>query len=118
MIHILLIAIGGFLGSICRFIATTFIKRKFSYSFPVGTFFVNLIGSFLLGFLYGVNSNIEVIFLIGTGFLGAFTTFSTFKLETIQLVESRRRITSFIYLSLTYIGGIFFAFVGFLLGSI
>lgn len=113
MIHILFIAIGGFFGAISRYLCSNLIKKKIMTRFPLGTLFVNLIGSFLLGFLYGITNEINPKLLLGTGFLGAFTTFSTFNLETMQLVESKQRFTAFIYLALTYVGGIVFAFIGF-----
>ena len=118
MIHILFIATGGFIGAICRYWFTILIKRKNRYRFPLGTLLVNLIGSFLLGFLYGFTNDNNVRLLLGTGFLGAFTTFSTVNLETMQLLESKERFTAFIYLALTYIGGIVFAFAGFMVGKI
>ena len=118
MIHIVFIAIGGFSGAVCRYMITKLLNKKNRYRFPLGTLTVNIIGSFLLGFLYGFTNNMEVMLLAGTGFLGAFTTFSTFNLETIQLIESNEKFIAFIYLALTYVGGIIVAFVGFFIGNI
>ena len=118
MIPISFIATGGFIGAICRYWLANLIKKKNRYRLPLGTLLVNLIGSFLLGFLYGFTNDNDIRLLLGIGFLGAFTTFSTFNLETMQLLEGRERLTAFIYLALTYIGGIVFAFAGFMIGKI
>ncbi len=116
MMNILFIAFGGFIGAICRYAVTNFVKKGSTSHFPLGTFLVNITGSFLLGFLYGADVHPKLYSLLGTGFLGAFTTFSTFNLETVQLFGTRKKWLAFSYVALTYIGGILFAFFGFLSG--
>ncbi|MDR7250748.1 fluoride efflux transporter CrcB [Bacillus sp. NMCN6] len=113
----LLIAIGGFLGAISRFTLSTWIHKKFSSNFPLGTLFVNLTGSFLLGWMVGKGLHSELYAFLGIGFMGAFTTFSTFKLENIQLREKRNYSVLFYYLVSSYVGGIILAFIGVLIGS-
>lgn len=117
MIHILFVVIGGFFGAICRYSFTKLFNAKYTSKFPIATFIVNLLGSFLLGFVLGNVENINVHLFVGTGFLGAFTTFSTFNLEAIQLFERKEKILAIMYICLTYLGGIIFAFSGFLLGK-
>ena len=92
MLQILAIAGGGALGSLARFWVSTGIYQLFGRSFPWGTLVVNVSGSFVMGFLF-------VLFLerlaaapewraaVLVGFLGAFTTFSTFSIETLNLME-------------------------------
>jgi fluoride exporter len=117
ILNIALVAIGGFLGAISRFGISYWYKKRFSTSFPFATLFVNLLGAFLLGFLIGKGMDQHWQLLLGTGFMGAFTTFSTFKLENIQLfVHGKRKILG-LYLGVSYTFGILLAFFGMRLGG-
>jgi fluoride exporter len=108
---ILFIALGGSLGAILRYV----ISQKFNnLRYPIGTFLVNMIGSFLLGFLFFHGASDTMYAFLGTGFCGAFTTFSTFKLESFHLFTSKRKWISFLYLIVSYLGGIFMALLGYL----
>ena len=81
---VLFVGLGGFLGAISRF----YISSKLNpINFPLGTFVVNIIGSFLIGFLIGFLEDSQLKPLIITGFFGALTTFSTFSLETVLLFQ-------------------------------
>lgn len=110
---LLYIVMGGFVGAILRFA----ISKKINLSLPYGTFLVNMIGSFLLGYLFYHGMSETVYAFLGSGFCGAFTTFSTFKLEAFQLNASKGKIVSLTYLLLSYLGGILFAFFGFLFAN-
>ncbi|KKE80053.1 MULTISPECIES: fluoride efflux transporter FluC [Bacillaceae] len=117
MIDLFLVATGGFLGAISRSI----ISKKLNNKFPLiylGTFVVNILGSLLLGFLVNIHLYTSVNLFIGIGFLGSFTTFSTFKVENITLIQSKQNKQFLIYLFLTYIIGILFAFIGFWIARI
>jgi CrcB protein len=89
----LLVGIGGFLGANARFVLARWIGLAVDTRFPLGTFAVNVSGSFALGLLGTlvaervVPNSDAARFAIGVGFLGAFTTFSTFELETHALFE-------------------------------
>ncbi len=91
MSKLIIIGVGGFLGAISRFLVAGWVQDlSRSVHFPYGTLAVNVIGSFFLGFLvrYAFLDNIfspEVRLLLFIGFLGAFTTFSTFSIETFNL---------------------------------
>lgn len=118
MFNVILVAIGGFLGAICRYFTASYIKKKIPSRIPAGTLAVNLIGSFILGLLLGMNIGGEVFLFLGVGFMGAFTTFSTFKLETIELMEDQKKKSAILYMLFTYTGGILLAFAGLILGRI
>lgn len=91
----LALAAGGGLGASLRYALATWVDHRFAASFPWGTLSVNFVGSFAIGLLItmmdqrGLTSPALRMFLI-PGLLGAFTTFSTFSLETLQLIESGR----------------------------
>ncbi|MED4865962.1 fluoride efflux transporter CrcB [Heyndrickxia faecalis] len=111
------IAIGAFFGAVSRFSLSQWINRLFPAKFPLATFFINLSGSFMLGLLFGARAGSSWRLLLGTGFLGAFTTFSTFKLENIQLQADKKYHILVPYLVLSYLFGIALAFSGILLGK-
>lgn len=116
MIDLFFVAVGGFLGAISRFIVSNKLNNKFPFKY-LGTFFVNIIGSLLLGFLVNIHLSTTINLLIGIGFLGAFTTFSTFKAENMTLLQANEYKQFMIYIFLTYTIGIVFAFSGFWLAS-
>ncbi|MEI6699851.1 fluoride efflux transporter CrcB [Mycolicibacterium sp.] len=84
-----MLAVGG-LGAVSRFMVDRAVSRRTKVIFPFGTLVVNISGAVLLGFLAGLVLRHEVAMLAGTAFLGAYTTFSTWMLETQRLTEERR----------------------------
>lgn len=114
----MMVAIGGFFGAISRFGISRLFKKYDHSDFPYATLFVNLVGSFLLGYVIGSDIVETGILLLGTGFLGSFTTFSTFKLETIQLHADKKWKPLITYLLISYTVGILFAFIGMALGKV
>ena len=104
------VGIGGILGAILRFLITYWFNTFGSY-FPIGILFVNILGCFLLGYLQGLASVHEipdwVVTGLGTGLIGAFTTFSTFSMEVIYLFRTGRNLIFDIFISsASSIGGI------------
>ncbi|ABN61656.1 fluoride efflux transporter CrcB [Shewanella baltica] len=91
MNNLLLVALGGSIGAVFRYLISIFMIQVFGSSFPFGTLLVNVLGSFLMGVIYalGQMSHISPEFkaLIGIGLLGALTTFSTFSNETLLLLQ-------------------------------
>jgi len=84
------IGFGGFLGAISRFLLATFVQRQFSVLFPIGTLSVNILGSFIIGFMAMFFQNMiepQYKAFVMTGFLGALTTFSTFSLENVNMLQ-------------------------------
>lgn len=118
VLNITLVAIGGFFGAISRFGISGWVKRKQTSLFPIGTLLINLIGSFLLGLIIGSNLANTWRLLLGTGFMGAFTTFSTFKLENIQLFANKKWNLAIPYLLISYTFGILLAFFGMRIGVV
>ena len=87
------VALGGALGACSRYWVSAWVYERYASSFPWGTLAVNVVGSFLFGVLYILIFSLEAMkeplrLLVLVGFLGAFTTFSTFSFETIRLLES------------------------------
>lgn len=85
----LLVFAGGAVGAVTRYAADRAISVRHDMLFPWGTFVVNVLGSLVLGFLVGVGSHLAPwqSALLGAGFCGALTTFSTFSYETVRLLE-------------------------------
>lgn len=111
----LLILIGGFFGAILRYIISLSI-HPLSNGFPIQTFLINIIGCFFLGFflpMAKVKLKPEYTLLIGTGFTGAFTTFSTFSLENVILMDEKKLIVSLVYIISSLVVGISLAYLGF-----
>lgn len=117
----LLVGIGGILGAIVRFLLGKWITNKTSVVFPFGTWIINITGSFLLGILAVFHLNHAIPdwlwFFFGIGFLGAYTTFSTFGVETMQLLQKKDLQNAVIYVTTSVILGIIFAWIGGLIGS-
>ncbi|RPA32717.1 fluoride efflux transporter CrcB [Shewanella frigidimarina] len=91
MTNVLLVALGGSIGAVLRYLLSIFMIQVFGTSFPFGTLLVNLLGSFLMGAVYALGQlsqiSPEIKALIGIGLLGALTTFSTFSNETLLLLQ-------------------------------
>jgi CrcB protein len=85
--------VGG-IGSVLRFVIDRAVARRVARAFPFGTLAVNISGAFLLGFLGGLALSKDAALLVGTGFVGAYTTFSTWMLETQRLGEERQTWTA------------------------
>ena len=92
MTQLLAIAAGGSIGAVLRYLASSGVHLWLGRGFPYGTLLVNVLGSFIMGLLYelflqriSVSDEIRALLLVGV--LGAFTTFSTFSMETISLIE-------------------------------
>jgi CrcB protein len=114
---ILLVAICGACGAAARYLINISPLAGWFEKFPFPTFFINVVGSFFIGFSFALfadklapHENLRLA--ITVGFLGAFTTFSTFELEIFELVRARYLATAFLYLFLSVAIG----FVGVLAG--
>ncbi|MGE4268386.1 MAG: fluoride efflux transporter CrcB [Deferribacterales bacterium] len=117
---ILLIGIGGFLGAIARFYTTKWTNSLITDRIPFGTVVVNVIGSFILGLVVVLSveklvASEDLRLFIGVGMLGAFTTFSTFSVETVYLLEDGAIIPAFVYIACNLFLSLLAAYGGVLL---
>ena len=118
MIKLVLIAgMGGFLGTISRFLASRYIQTLFLSAFPFGTFIVNITGCLLIGMIYGVSQkgnllNPEWILFLTVGFCGGFTTFSTFAKENLALLRDGNFFHFALYTGLSIFLGLMATFLG------
>jgi CrcB protein len=115
--RILAIAVGGACGAVARYMVNISPLQNLFKPFPFPTFFINITGSFLIGFLLifltdriQISENLR--FAVMVGFLGAYTTFSTFELEIWGLIKENHFVTAFLYLFLSVLIG----FIGVVLG--
>lgn len=116
MLNYVMVLIGGSLGAVSRYAISSLIKRLFSTEFPVSTLFINLTGSFFIGLLMAAHPGDFNQLLLGTGFMGGFTTFSTFQLENITLFQKKNYITLMLYILSSCIFCILLALLGLHLG--
>jgi fluoride exporter len=121
MFHILLVAVGGAVGSVARYLVGLGMTRLMGMSFPWGTLTVNIVGSFAIGILTELvarrfDASAELRLLLVVGFLGGFTTFSSFSLDTMALVERGASVSAFAYVGASLVLALGAAFGGLLLG--
>ena len=111
------VIVGGAVGATARYLIGLSPLGTATAKFPLATFVINLLGSFLIGFLAIIladkfESNEALRLLLIVGFLGAFTTFSAFEMELYSLIRGGEYVTGFLYLFLS----VFLGFVGVVLG--
>jgi CrcB protein len=119
LIKYLMVGVGGFLGSVLRFWLGSFIGGRLGARFPYGTFVINVTGSFLIGMIVTVlaakahwSPNWRYLILIG--FIGGYTTFSTFEFETLRLAQDGQMLMAILNVTLSVVVG----FVGVWAGAI
>jgi len=122
MTTLLLVALGSALGAPARYLLDRFIQGPHQRVLPWGTWAVNITGSLLLGLLFGLASRTgldqRVLVAVGTGFLGSYTTFSTFTWETVRLIEDRAYLAALANLTFSLAGGLAAVCAGVALGML
>lgn len=116
MSEYIMVLVGGSCGAVCRFAVSSLIKRVISSEFPIATLLINMIGSFLIGILTAAHPGNFNQLLLGTGFMGGFTTFSTFQYENISLFQKKNYITLSVYVICSFALCILLAIAGLRLG--
>ena len=112
MTEYLIVGAGGAIGSVVRYILGKKISAKSLLKFPLGTFIINISGAVLLGAASSVSTTGDLYLLFAVGFLGAYTTFSTFMYEGFDLLKNKKKLNAAIYI----IGSLVLGFAGFMAG--
>src|SRR5688572_22427023 len=123
MSKLLFIGLAGFFGTLGRYWVSGIVARRYGETFPAGTLVVNLFGCFLVGLLFYllqerflVSQTVGTVILIG--FLGGFTTFSSFGLQTFTLLQERELGLAFLNLGIANAGGLLLVWAGYTLGKV
>ncbi|MFG3698116.1 fluoride efflux transporter CrcB [Micromonospora sp. NPDC047620] len=111
----LLVALGAALGAPLRYLTDRAVQARFGTGFPWGTLTVNVLGSLLLGTVTGLPADPALTALVGTGFCGALTTWSTLSYETLRLARAGRRHAALANVALSVAAGLAAATAGYAL---
>ncbi len=115
--NLLLVGTGGAVGSMARYGVGYLLSRNGHFTFPLGTFLVNILGSLLIGVLFGMVGRNQWLqdggmLLLASGFCGGFTTFSTFALDNADLMQKGQSITAFVYMAASLLAGLLLCRLG------
>ena len=111
------IVLGGALGAMARYYVTQTIQARWSRAFPLATFVINIVGAFCLGLVVMSTKHPAwlhtwIVSTVGTGFLGAFTTFSTYMVESLTLLHVKKIGMMFAYMVSSLVIGLLLAYLG------
>jgi CrcB protein len=117
---LLLIGLGGGIGSMFRYLTAFFVHKHYAGIFPLATLLINVIGCFIIGLIVGGMERHQLThpdlkFLFITGFCGGYTTFSAFAYENISLFQSNHSYLAFLYIGLSVFAGLSATWAGMLI---
>jgi fluoride exporter len=122
LLKYLVVGIGGFLGAIARYALGIYIAGRYGVRFPYGTFVINISGSFLIGLimvlLARTTASVYWRYLIPIGFIGAYTTFSTFEYETLRALQDGQFMAGFLNVVLSLVVGFVAVWAGTVIGRV
>jgi CrcB protein len=121
-VAVLLVALGGGIGSAARYLVGGWFASRFGPVFPYGTFFINVTGSFIIGFFLAFAGDRLSLspywrLFFAVGFVGGYTTFSTFEYESIRMLQDRELLLCALYMIGSVVTGAFAAIAGIALGN-
>jgi len=118
----LIVGVGGFLGAVARYIVATYIGSRYGVRFPYGTFVINMSGCFLIGFIVTLLARTTASqywrYFIPIGFIGAYTTFSTFEYETLRAVQDGQFTTGLLNVAFSVVVGFVAVWAGAAIGRV
>ena len=122
MLKYLIVGVGGFLGAVARYIVATYIGSRYGVRFPYGTFVINMSGCFLIGFIDTLLARTTASqywrYFIPIGFIGAYTTFSTFEYETLRAVQDGQFTTGLLNVAFSVVVGFVAVWAGAAIGRV
>ena len=122
MLKYVVVGVGGFLGAIARYALGAYIGGRYGVRFPLGTFVINVSGSFLIGLILTLLARTTASaywrYLIPIGFIGAYTTFSTFEYETLRAIQDGQLMTGFLNIALSLVIGFIAVWAGAAIGRV
>jgi fluoride exporter len=122
LLKYMVVGVGGFLGAIARYVLGAYIGTRYGARFPYGTFVINMSGSFLIGLILTLLARTTASaywrYLIPIGFIGAYTTFSTFEYETLRAVQDGQLMTGLLNVVLSLTVGFVAVWAGAAIGRV
>ena len=122
MLKYIAVGAGGFLGAIARYTLGVYIGSRYGVRFPLGTFVINVSGSFLIGLILTLLARTTASaywrYLIPIGFIGAYTTFSTFEYETLRAIQDGQVMTGLLNVGLSLVIGFIAVWAGAFIGRV
>jgi CrcB protein len=114
---LIIVGIGGFVGSVLRYLTTLYFQSESLSTFPWGTFAVNLAGSLVIGIVYGLSERGDVLppewrLFLAVGICGGFTTFSSFTNDAFLLMQGREWLKMSLYAALSFFLGLLAVILG------